>query len=59
MNNQTISQTEAGKILGKTKAEVHEMILKGQLTNVGNEFRFMVNKKELNELIKKGAHNNE
>ena len=47
-----ISQTEASAILGKTKAEVHQMVLDGQLKNWGNEYRFMVNEFEVKKLLK-------
>jgi len=47
-----ISQTEAGKILGKTKEEVHNMVLDGTLKNYGNESRFMVNEFEVKKLLK-------
>ena len=47
-----ISQTEAGKILGKTKEEVHNMVLNGVLKNYGNESRFMVNEFEVKKLLK-------
>jgi myo-inositol-hexaphosphate 3-phosphohydrolase len=42
-----ISQTEAGKLLNKSKGEVHQMILEGKLKNMGNEYRFMLDEKEV------------
>jgi hypothetical protein len=47
MKIEVISQTEAAKLLNKTKPDVHQMILNGTLKNYGNKFRFMVNKYEV------------
>ena len=46
-NIEIISQTEAGKLLNKSKFEVHQMILAGKLKNMGNQHRFMVDKNEV------------
>lgn len=42
-----ISQTEAAKLLHKSKADVHQMVQDGKLKNYGNQSRFMVNKADV------------
>ncbi len=45
-----LSCTEAGGILNLTKMQVRELVEQGKLTNYGNEHRYMVSEKEVQQL---------
>lgn len=51
-NLKVISCTEAGELIGKTKLEIRQLVDQKQLTNYGNEYRYMVSKEEALSLVK-------